>query len=166
MIVHSSVNYMTKQETAKIQQFADLVGDFIRYWGFRKIHGEIWTVVYLSSHPMSGTEIVELLKVSKALVSPALKELEAEGLIFQTESENSKTKRYSAPENINKIIQNVLRRREKPMMKKIETSYEELVDHVSDKTEIDQSRLHRLGKMISTAQMGLLLLAETDQFWN
>lgn len=165
-MVHTSMNYMTKQETAKIQQLADLVGDFIRYWGFRKIHGEIWTVVYLSSHSMSGAEIVELLKVSKALVSPALKELEAEGLIFQTESENSKTKRYSAPENVNKIIQNVLRRREKPMMKKIVTSYEELVDHVSDKTEIDQSRLQRLGKMINTAQMGLLLLAETDQFWN
>jgi DNA-binding transcriptional regulator GbsR (MarR family) len=106
-IVHTSINYMKKQELINLQRLSAAIGLFIRYWGFRKIHGEIWSVVYLSPKALSGVEIGKTLKVSKALVSRALKELEAEGLIFQTESENSKTKRYAAEEDVAKIIQGV-----------------------------------------------------------
>jgi DNA-binding transcriptional regulator GbsR (MarR family) len=79
---------MTKQQSLKVQQLSTFIGHFIRYWGFRNIHGQIWTIVYLSETPLSGAEIVKFLKVSKALVSPALKELEMEGLIKKVESES------------------------------------------------------------------------------
>ena len=72
---------MQKQELRNLQQLSTRIGHFIRYWGFRKIHGEIWSIVYLAKVPLSGIEISRILKVSKALVSPALKELEARGVV-------------------------------------------------------------------------------------
>ena len=153
---------MKKQELKSLQQLSTLIGHFIRYWGFRKIHGEIWSVVYLSKTPLSGVEIGQILKVSKALVSPALKELEAEGLIRQADSENSKTKRYEAEENVTKIIHGVLNRRERPMIENIRQSHEQLSQQ-SDKTEsLNLDRLEKMGTMIQVAQMGLSAVLESE----
>ncbi len=159
------MNYMEKQELLRIQKLADGIGQFIRYWGFRKIHGEIWAVVYLSPSPMSGIEIGKMLKVSKALVSPALKELEAEGLILQTKSENTKTKRYIAEEDVTKIIQGVLKRREVPMIEKIQQHHKELSLQVENKNSVNLDRLQKMGMMIQMAQMGLGTLLDSDQMW-
>ena len=153
---------MKKQELLALKQLATGIGSFIRYWGFRNIHGEIWTTIYLSKEPLSGIEICTLLNVSKALVSPALKELEAEGLIRQTVSENSKTKRYQAEEDVNKVIHGVLKRREKPMIEKIQQSYSELGQAVSDKSVLNSERLQKMGAMIQIAEIGLSTLLQEN----
>lgn len=149
-IVHSSMNYMEKQDLKQLQHLSTQVGNFIRYWGFRNIHGQIWTVVYLSKEPLSGVEIGSILKVSKALISPALKELETEGLIFQVESENSKTKRYRAEEDVAKIIRDVLSRRELPMIDEVQKSFSQLKGD-----SLNPERVDSLGGMIQMAQVSL-----------
>lgn len=157
---------MKKQELLKIHQLSTLIGQFIRYWGFRNIHGEVWTVVYLSQQPLSGIEIGKLLKVSKALISPALKELETEGLIRQTKSENSKTKRYEAEDNLTEIIHGVLKRREKLMLDKIQKSHSGLVELGNNCESINQERLQTIGHMIQMAQFGLHTILQIDTLEN
>jgi DNA-binding transcriptional regulator GbsR (MarR family) len=157
------MNYMKKQELLQLQKLSNGIGEFIRYWGFRNIHGQIWSVVYLSAKPLSGIEICELLVVSKALVSPALKELEAEGLIRQTISENSKTKRYVAESNVTKIIHGVLKRREMPMIEKIRDHHASLSSLGAKSDDLNMSRLESMGLMIEMAQMGLDTLLQSDQ---
>lgn len=154
---------MKKQELLQFQKLSNGIGEFIRYWGFRNIHGQIWSVVYLSAKPLSGTEICEWLDVSKALVSPALKELEAEGLILQTKSENSKTKRYVAEANVTKIIHGVLKRREIPMIEKIRTHHASLSSMEGKSTVLNTERLQSMGLMIDMARMGLDTLLHSDQ---
>jgi DNA-binding transcriptional regulator GbsR (MarR family) len=161
-MVHTSMNHMEKQELKNLRHLSTLVGHFIRYWGFRKIHGEIWSVVYLAKTPLSGVEIGEILKVSKALISPALQELETEGLIKQTDSENSKTKRYEAEENVTKIIHGVLSRRERPMIENIQQSYMKLSEQCGDGESLNLDRLEKMGAMIQIAQMGLGALFESE----
>jgi DNA-binding transcriptional regulator GbsR (MarR family) len=159
------MNYMEKQELLRLQKLAVGIGQFIRYWGFRKIHGEIWALIYLSPAPLSGIEIGKILKVSKALISPALKELAAEGLILQTKSENSKTKRYIAEEDVAKIIQGVLKRREMPMIEKIQQQYNDLLGVSPNKEFVKRERLEKMGTMIQTAQMGLSTMLNLEQMW-
>ena len=159
------MNYMEKQELLLLQKFSNGIGQFIRYWGFRNIHGEIWSIVYLSTKPLSGIEIAKMLKVSKSLVSPALKELEQEGLILQTKSENSKTKRYIAEEDIAKIIQGVLKRREVPMIEYIKQRHDELNTHITASESLNLERLGKMGMMIQMAQFGLVTLLEPNQIW-
>jgi DNA-binding transcriptional regulator GbsR (MarR family) len=158
------MNYMKKQELTKIRQLAKGIGQFIRYWGFRNIHGEIWALVYLSKEPLSGIELSQILKVSKALVSPALKELEAEGLIQQSASENAKTKRYVAQEDVASIIQGVLKRREFQMLAKVNKSYEHLRTQARVGDGLDTDRLQSLGLMIQMAQLGLASLIDSKNF--
>lgn len=157
---------MKKQEVLKVKRLSVFVGNFIRYWGFRKIHGEIWTLVYLSKKPMSGIEIRQVLNVSKALISPALKELEHEGLIKQAKSENLKTKRYEAEEDVTKIIHGVLKRREKPMIDKISQCHIELRQECSESDSLDEVRIERMGLMIEMARLGLASLLDADQIWD
>lgn len=145
---------------------AESVGEFIRYWGFRNIHGEIWTLVYLSEKSLSGAELSKALGASKALVSPALKELEAEGLIFQTESENAKTKRYKATEDVIKVIQGVLKRREAPMIRRVSQKLTRLQSSSKESRGIDNSKLKNLENMVNKAQMALLLLTESEEIWS
>ncbi len=157
---------MKKQSQAKIKQLSTQIGHFIRYWGFRKIHGEIWTLVYLSDKPLSGVEICSLLKVSKALISPALKQLEDEGLIKQILSENSKTKRYEAEEDVLKIILGVLQRREKPLLEKIKKHYEGIRNQPNNFKNLKEHRIETLGLMIQMAQLVLNQILEADDTWN
>jgi len=156
---------MSAQEFSKLKALAELVGEFIRYWGFRKIHGQLWAVVYLSKRPMSGVELVEFLGVSKALVSPALRELEDEGLLVQVESENAKTKRYAAVEDVEQVIRQVLKRRERPMMEKISSTFQDLKTNVSDPSALTPDRLVRLETMIQSAHLALTMLVESDEMW-
>lgn len=155
---------MKKQELLNLRNLAGLVGDFIRYWGFRRIHGQIWVVIYLSDKPLSGVEIVQVLQVSKALVSPALKELEAEGLILPSESENAKTKRYRAEDDVEKIIKGVLKRREQPLIGKISKSFAKLSREATAQSAWSAERLEKMGGMIKTAQLTLNLLLDTEEF--
>lgn len=157
------MNYMKKQDLLKVRKLAQNIGHFIRYWGFRQIHGEIWALVYLSEKPLSGIEIGQYLKVSKALVSPALKELEAEGLIRRAPSENSKTKRYEAEEDVIQIIHAVLKRREWPMMEQIHQSYEDVKKSLPQDAAIQADRLEKMGMMIQMGQLGLMTLLNINE---
>ncbi|MFN8944090.1 MAG: GbsR/MarR family transcriptional regulator, partial [Pseudobdellovibrionaceae bacterium] len=56
-------------------ELTDQIGLFIEYWGFKKIHGQIWSHIFLSKTPLDATTLVKRLGVSKALVSLAIKDL-------------------------------------------------------------------------------------------
>lgn len=159
------MNKMETQELRKLHQLARVVGSFIRYWGFRKIHGEIWTVVFLSKAPLAAVEIESILGVSKALVSPALRELVMEGVIKPAPSENSKTKRYEAVENVMAVIRGVLQRREQPMMAEAAEKHLALQQIAKGDGELDQIRIEKLGTMIHSANLGLLTFVNEDDFW-
>lgn len=163
LLVHTSVNYMNKQQLIKLRRLASLVGDFIRYWGFRRIHGQIWTVIYLSRQELSGAELGEILKVSKALISPALKELVKEGLIFQVDSQDAKTKRYGAVEDIENVIRRVLDRREKPMVTQIELAFADL-QKTSNSKDFNPNHIQVMQSMVSYARMGLELIVNSEDF--
>ncbi len=143
---------------------ANGVGDFIRYWGFRRIHGQIWVMVYLSQVPVSGTELVKALKVSKSLISPALKELEDHRLIVQVESENSKTKRYVACPDVYEVIREILINREMQILSDIQ-SHHKYVTNVSAASEIvdlDKERLKEMGDMIKSANSFITAIVKVN----
>jgi len=43
----------------KKKRLADSVGDFIRYWGFKEVHGRIWVHIYLSDNPITAKELTQ-----------------------------------------------------------------------------------------------------------
>lgn len=159
------MNYMKKQSSdeKKLAQMADTVGDFIRYWGFRRIHGQIWTQVYLSKAALSGADLTKRLSVSKALISPALVELENYGLIT-SHQKDKKTKTYQACSDVVGVIKKILAEREQILIATAAHRASELQKTVKDENHplIEHDRLKRLGEMIEFAQLGVhFLLAQS-----
>ncbi len=151
------MNYMSDTSSSKINtnliKLSQTIGDFIRYWGFRRIHGQIWTQIFLSQKALSGAELTRSLKVSKALVSPALKELLKHKLIFEQRID-AKTKAYTANPDVLGVIRNVLLRREAQLIKKAQKNFQILKSSLSNQnTIIDTKRLHELESIISVGSM-------------
>ena len=157
------MNYSKKQTDLALRRLAKQVGRFIRYWGFRQIHGEIWTVVYLSQQPRSGVEIGRVLGVSKALISPALKQLKREGLLQSVDSLNGREKRYQAIDDVEAVIRGVLRRREHPLLEGIYQSFVGVEARPGN--DLNSQRAERLGAMVRAARDTLGVLLE-DLPWN
>jgi len=166
-MVHTNMNHMKKQALESLRDVAQGVGNFIRYWGFRRIHGQIWAMLYLSNKPLSGAELVDILGVSKALVSPGLKELEREGLIIEIQSENAKVKRYSAVEDVGEVIRQVISRRESKMINDTQNAFLKLNQESNDdiKDFLNPNRANSVGRMLETAQLGIDFILGTDHLW-
>lgn len=156
-MVHTTMNIMRGTSSSKINtnliKLSRTIGDFIRYWGFRRIHGQIWTQIFLSQKPLSGAELTRSLNVSKALVSPALKELLKHKLIFEQKLD-AKTKTYTANPNVLGVIRHVLETREAALIKKAEKNFKDLKKSiVNENSTINMTRLKDLESMISVGSM-------------
>lgn len=153
----------SKAKNTSLQKLSLSIGDFIRYWGFRRIHGAIWAQLYLSETPLSCTDLTAKLGVSKALVSPALDELMKHKLIEEAPSPNEKTKLYLAAENINEVIQHVLKTREGLILQQITKDFASFSEMSSEEKGINQTRVNKLGEMIVAANLMLeIMLNEKD----
>ncbi len=150
-----------KVQSQHIKKLAQAVGDFIRYWGFRKIHGQLWTQIYLSQEPLSGSELVKNLSVSKALVSPALKELLDYDLISAI-STDGRTKKYKANEQVFEVIQNILKNREQRLVENAHKQCSALQKYEGEKyssnSKINHDRLDALSSLISSALFALSMI--------
>ncbi len=164
------MNHMNQQQVSQndgsLQDLATSIGDFIRYWGFRRIHGSIWTILYLSKQPLSGSDLVERLQVSKALISSALSEMESWELIVSVESDNAKAKFFQAEPDVIKVIHKVLLVREKVMLDKVKSNFNVVKLNVQlDQIEnVNPERLKNLGSMIDFAVRALRVLIKINNF--
>lgn len=153
----------TQKSFKNLQKLSLSIGDFIRYWGFRRIHGAIWTQLYLSKTPLSCTDLTVRLDLSKALVSPALEELCQYNLITEAPAPNEKTKVYEACKNINEVILHVLKTREAKILDQINNDFSALTETENESAAIDGTKLKSLGKMIISANLMLeIMLAQKD----
>jgi DNA-binding transcriptional regulator GbsR (MarR family) len=171
-IVHDSMNNMKDGNKRAVKTGKTLrrlslsVGDFIRYWGFRRIHGAVWTQLYLSRTPLSCTNLTHKLGLSKALISPALIELCNYKLIHEAPAPNEKTKVYEASENINEVIQHVLRVRESKMLKKITSDFSAFQQSDATAEDLSQTRVKSLESMIFSANIMLEMMLAQEDFMN
>jgi DNA-binding transcriptional regulator GbsR (MarR family) len=157
----------------QVQRLSEQVGNFISYWGFKKIHGIIWTHVYLSANPISAKELIQRIRISKALVSLSIKDLIKYNLIIQTEdSRNKKNKFYSANQNVFEAIRMVLETRERVMLSKTRKELNSLkaLSNEETSTSLSLERLNSLDEMVSGAEAALenliLLSAMNPDFLN
>ena len=148
----------TASERKLVTHFAQAVGDFIRYWGFRRIHGQIWAAIYIHKEPLSGAQLTHMLSVSKALVSPALSELEEHGLI-QHVGGDERTKLYGPSPNVMAVIASVLEKRERKLIDLAANHFSQLHEHARSQPEGDLSlsRMNEIKKLIEGGKSGVKL---------
>jgi DNA-binding transcriptional regulator GbsR (MarR family) len=136
----------------EIDNLSELVGEFIQYWGFKKIHGKIWFHLFLSQTPLDAKDLMAKLNISKALVSISLRDLLLYDVILEDKLSIEGTRTYIANSDIKTVVEQVLRAREKVMMGKIKGSFLNLKQiSAADISEqdIQAKRLKELEKLIS-----------------
>jgi DNA-binding transcriptional regulator GbsR (MarR family) len=152
----------------EILQLADRIGQFIEFWGFKKIHGKIWTLLYLSQDPLSATDICKRLNVSKTLLSFSISEL-LEYHVIQEDSKGPKrTIYYRANDDVTSVVLNVLRGRERPLLEEVliaHAAVKKTVKNEKSDFKLKSSRMTDLEGMITaavTALEALTLIIPSD----
>lgn len=145
---------MIDQLNEEVDELSDTVGEFIRYWGFKKIHGKVWCLIFISKEPLNAPCLIEKTGVSKALISQTLSEL-LDYKVIECVDDCVKNRRYQTNPNILNVITSVLRQREKEMLGNIHKNFRSVDSFSGEQLEavgLDKNKLLRLGKMISFAE--------------
>jgi DNA-binding transcriptional regulator GbsR (MarR family) len=136
-------------------QLEDLVGDFMQYWGFKKIHGRIWTHLYTSQKPLDTAELMERLSVSKGLMSLAIRDLLDYDVIKTDHVGRHGTAFFIANPDLFSVISNVLRIRENKMLSQTLKTCEtlkSLKQQDLEKAELDYNRIQSVLELTESAQ--------------
>ncbi|HYX38348.1 MAG TPA: hypothetical protein VE954_35040, partial [Oligoflexus sp.] len=123
-----------------------------------KVHGQIWCHIYLSQSPLDAAELMRRLRISKALVSISLKELQDFAVIEDAGKSERGTRLYKPREDLGATILDTLRRRERKMMARIRTSHsllESLEPQELQEHGIERQKVALLGMLIRIVEQSL-----------
>ncbi len=139
----------------EVDVLAGQIGNFIQYWGFRKIEGRLWTYIFLSNRPLKADELMAHTKISKAMFSLAVNELLKYDVIEKAFPLRERGQAYRPNLNVMEVINNVFKAREKRMIVKIESSYQSVKKNkgTTKGENLNQERLLFLGEMIFSANL-------------
>ncbi len=149
---------------AEVEGLTEQIGAFIEYWGFKKIHGQIWTHIWLAKTPIDATTLVKRLQVSKALVSLAIKDLLKYEVIRVAGQGNRRKILLEANTDVHAVITNVLMNRETKMLESIMTHFQKTKDlhpDIHSELNLDLAKLESMNVMIQLAQFSLAAIIET-----
>src|SRR5947209_9717125 len=83
---------------------ADAIGDVIEHWGFRKVLGRVWTVLFIAAEPLPAADLGERLQMSAGAVSTSLTELQRWGVVKRVWRPGERKEFYDAETDIWKMI--------------------------------------------------------------
>ncbi len=157
----------SKRVAPEVQDLAEQVGEFIQYWGFKRIHGKIWCHLFLSSEPLDAGVLIQRLKVSKALISISIRDLMEYSVIEEAGKSDAGTILYRANPRLTEVICNVLRGRERRLISRVRAAHQLLAQMPqSEKTDqnLDTDKISEIGEMIEGADHFLDSLLALDRF--
>jgi DNA-binding transcriptional regulator GbsR (MarR family) len=149
----------------ELRSAEECIGEFIAYWGFRKIHGRIWAHIYTCERPLDTLELMARLRVSKGLMSIAIRELLEHQVIIVDHTGRHGSVFYRANTDLISVITLVLRKRETLMMGKTKSAIEGLINLTPEQkveSALSEARLKDLSQMISSAQILLNSFLHND----
>ncbi len=155
---------MVNKAPQELRELALQIGQFIQYWGFKKVHGQIWSYIFLAKQPVDATTLVQRLNVSKALVSLAIKDLVKYDVIQVAGKGKRRKILFESNPDLIKVICGVLKQRELKLLQGITESFKKVdaLDCSVASIDIDKEKLIELGEMIKSASETLEVLIDSN----
>lgn len=94
------------------------------FWGFKRVHGRVWTILFLAHQPLSAADIRHRLDISVGATSMALAELRRWGAVHEVRS-GSRSVHFEPETNIWRLVARVLQDRERRMLDETMELFEE-----------------------------------------
>ncbi len=138
----------------QINFLADEIGELVYNWGFKRVHGRIWTHLFLSNRPLDASDLVKRLDISKALISISLRELLDLKLIAEIGKSTKGTHLYRTNPDLVRVFLNILKIREKLLFSKVNSALknvENMSTENKQKSEISDVRILELKKLMAGA---------------
>lgn len=127
------------------------IGQIIEGWGFKKIMGTLWAFLYLCPEPATSKDICANLKISPALASITLQDLQRWGVVTKISSIGKRLDYYVAEHDIWKMIKKVFREREQmaieQVQEKLGTAVRELNNELATRMDIRSRRTSQFQKL-------------------
>jgi len=146
----------------RVLAVCDAAGNFIEYWGFKAVHGRIWTLLALRGTPMAQSDVARFLGISRSLVSGTMSDLTDRGLVRAISDERNAP--YEAVIDVWPVISEVLRGREWMLVEQARVALDaaieeaELMAASGEPVQWDVSRMKVLASMTEMAQGFLQML--------
>ncbi len=138
-----------------VLELAKEIGGFIEHWGFKEIHGRVWTLIFMASEPIDANFLIDKLNVSKSLISMTLKDLIYYSVIIEAPKVGP-TVCYIANFNIKDVIFDVLSKREAKILVKIKQACKTAEEEVSNQPQVFSiKRAQQVSKMVNNAEFSL-----------
>ena len=145
----------------EIQALDLQIGEFMEYWGFKRIHGRVWLHLYLSEDPLDVAELMRRLDVSKGLMSLCIRDLREYDVIHESGTAKHGTVLYAANPELYSVIRNVLRTRERPLLGRIKAAQQiaaSLPEEELKANRMSGRKLKSLGRLVQSADFALQTL--------
>lgn len=139
---------------------ADAIGDVIEHWGFRRVLGRVWAVLFIAADALPAAEIGERLQMSAGAVSMSLTELQRWGVVRRVWKPGERKEFFEAETDFWKMISRVFDERERLLIESVQERLErasallqEAPESAAARVSID--RIDRLLSFVGVAQTAL-----------
>lgn len=147
-----------RKPSPELEDVVTQIGDFIEYWGFKNVHGRIWTHLFLAGCPLDSPELITRLGISKALVSMSISDLMEYNVIRAAGKSERGTIFYECNPDLPSVIANVLRKRERRLLARLSAAVRALGTlprEMDGKCGVEHGRIEKLDEMVRTAEITL-----------
>lgn len=95
------------------QTLIDALGRQLEFWGFGRVMGRLWGLLYLQSEPVTLEEMAAALGIAKSNASTQIRNLERFGMVQKVVRKGDRHDYWQAETDFWKMIRTVLRQRQK-----------------------------------------------------
>jgi DNA-binding transcriptional regulator GbsR (MarR family) len=139
---------------------ADAIGDIIEHWGFRKVLGRVWTVLFIAAEPLPAAAVGERLQMSAGAVSMSLTELQRWGVVHRVWKPGERKEFFEAETDFWRMISKVFDERERLLADSVRSRLERAVSILdkaprTEATTRSIDRVQRLLAFVVVAQTAL-----------
>lgn len=146
-------------QTPALDTLSDQLGEMIHNWGFKRIHGRLWTRLFLSNRPLDAADLIGQLGISKALVSISLRELLDVKAVEEVGRSARGTNLFRANQDINSIYLEVLKKRERKMLELTSAALSMLSNLDSATLNQQEVSMTQMGSLASHLEMAMAMLS-------
>ncbi len=123
----------------------EMMGELMEYWGFKRIHGALWAMLYLEKESLTQLDLVKMTGYSKGAISMALGELQDWGVVRVKRPLRGRGMTYTAETDLAAMIRNVIMRRERELLRQAQQRFDNAARFAADQGgETGQFRAERL----------------------
>jgi DNA-binding transcriptional regulator GbsR (MarR family) len=152
------------RESELLHEIADAIGALMEFWGFKRVMGRIWALLYLRGEPLTAAELCEELDISTGAASMTLAELEHWGVVKRSRKLGDRREYFEGETDIWRMVSRVLRERELLQIERALEIFDRVKEHLSrnaapgERARVDEV-VERISRLADLARLGRTLVS-------